>query len=235
MRYTSGKTFIGGGIAKAIFQREKSGSLVSLFCGGLSVERALSKYFDVIICNDKQEYLIALYQAVQSGWIPPEEITEEQYKYVRDHKDESKPLSGFVGFGCSFGAKWFAGYGRSDRGRFPCAESRRAVLRDINTLKDTLFTNLDYRDVTVPERCIVYADPPYIGKTTGYGLKESFDTAAFWQWCRDVPHKVYVSELTAPNDFVPVWEHETRRQMSEMIDKKKRTAVERLYIHERWA
>lgn len=131
IQYSSGKTRFSRYIADEIFkrenksseqdckrdrrerERESKGTLVSLFCGGLSVETKLQSHFSKIICNDKQEYLISLYKAVQNGWLPPEELTEEEYKYIKNHKDENKALTGFVGFGCSFGGKWFGAVKRA--------------------------------------------------------------------------------------------------------------------------
>lgn len=195
-------------------------------------------YFNKIICNDKQEYLIALYNALLNGWIPPDSINEEEYKYIRTHKDENKPLTAFVGFGCSFGGKWFGGYGRHgtkdkhDAERSMCEESKRALLRDIEILRPFVeFTCCDYRDVKLPEGCVVYADPPYKDKMAAFGLKEDFDIDGFWQWVRD--HKdyhIYVSELVAPDDFVAIWEKPVLRQMAN-CNGENFVAVEKLFIH----
>ena len=57
-----------------------------------------------------------MWKALQSGWEPPDIVTEAEYQYIKDHKDEDPALAGFVGFGCTFGAKWFAGYARDKRG-----------------------------------------------------------------------------------------------------------------------
>ena len=241
MQYVSGKTRIAKDISNEIRKWKDTNSkeyfcddthththttedkltLVSLFCGGLSVEVKLSQYFDKIICNDKQEYLIELYKALQEGWVPPDEITEEDYKYIKGHKDEDKALTAFVGFGCSFGGKWFGGYGRHGvkdkhaKERSMCQESKRALLRDIEILKNAEFTCCDYRDIVLPEGCVVYADPPYKDKLAGYGLKESFDSEEFWEWCRvnSKSHNVFISELEAPDDFIPIWERKILRQI----------------------
>lgn len=53
-----------------------------------------------MILNDKHKYLIELLKGVQAGYELPEQISEEQYKYIRNHKDEDCILTGFVGFGC---------------------------------------------------------------------------------------------------------------------------------------
>ena len=53
--------------------------------------------------------------AVKHGYDLPESVSEQEYKYIREHKDDDPALAGFVGFGCSFGGKWFGGYARDNR------------------------------------------------------------------------------------------------------------------------
>lgn len=223
MRYSGGKTRISNQISSEINKRENDKkAFVSLFCGGLSVEVRLAPYFDRVICNDKQEYLIELYKALQNGWLPPEELTADEYKYIKEHKDENKALTAFAGFGCSFGGKWFGGYGRHGvkdhhaLERSMCQESRRALLRDIEVLKNAEFTCLDYKDVELPDGCVIYADPPYRNKMSAFGLKEQFNSDEFWDWCREKSktHSIYVSELVAPDDFVAIWERPVLRQLA---------------------
>lgn len=203
----------------------------------MSVETRLARYFSKIICNDKQEYLIELYKALQQGWVPPDEVTEDDYKYVKEHKDENKALTAFIGFGCSFGGKWFGGYGRhgtKDKHaleRSMCLESKRALLRDIEILKDAEFTCFDYRDVVLPDNCAIYADPPYKGKLAGYGLKEEFDSDEFWEWCRinSENHDIFISELEAPPDFIPIWERQVLRQIDNCNNNNFKS-VEKLFV-----
>lgn len=228
MRYSSGKTKIAKQIANKIVAdivRRGGGEshyFVSLFCGGLSVQTRLAPYFENVICNDKQEYLIELYKALQNGWEPPESLSEEEYRYIKAHKEENKALTAFAGFGCSFGGKWFGGYGRHGvkdnhaQERSMCEESRRALLRDLGILKKADFICQDYRDINLPERCVIYADPPYENKMAAFGLSESFDTDEFWDWCRkkSANHLIYVSELSAPEDFECIWERPVLRQLA---------------------
>lgn len=135
MRYQGGKSKIAKPIAEAIYavsrrQDEDSGAdrpdnfgggvlgstLVSLFCGSCAVEAKLAPHFKRLICNDAHPYLIAMWKALQRGWEPPDIVTEAEYQYIKDHKNEDPALAGFVGFGCTFGAKWFGGYARDKRG-----------------------------------------------------------------------------------------------------------------------
>ena len=156
-------------------KKENAKTFVSLFCGGCAIETKLAPHFENVICNDLHLYLIAMYQALQNGYDLPENISEEQYRYIREHKDEDKALTGFVGFGCSFGAKWFGGYARNKKGDNYAKQGRNAIMRDIENLKTAKFTCTDYRSVDIPDGSIVYADPPYVG-VTGYS-KGEFDSS----------------------------------------------------------
>ena len=183
-----------------------------MFCGSCSIESKV-KGFDKVICNDKHEYLIELFKGVQNGYELPELITEEQYKYIREHKDENKILTGFVGFGCSFGGKWFGGYARNKTNTNYALQSKKSLLKDMDNLMIAQFTCQDYRDVIIPNNSIVYADPPY-NNTTGYG-KDKFNSDEFWEYMRVISknNKVFISEQTAPNDFECVWEKEFTRTL----------------------
>lgn len=157
--------------------------------------------------NDRHEYLIALLREIQKGYDPPDTVTLEQYRHIRQHKDEDKALTGFVGFGCSFGGKWFGGYARNATGTNYAAQSKRSLLKDMAALMDAEFVCADYRRVRIPRGAVIYADPPYSG-TTGYG-GEKFDTTEFWKAMRllaDTGHPVFVSEQSAPPGILCVWE-----------------------------
>ena len=208
MRYQGGKSRIAQAIADQINQNVSGGGtpFISLFCGSCAVEAKI-RGFSRIICNDKQEYLIALLRAVQRGYDPPAYVSESDYKLIRDHKDLDKALTGFVGFGCSFGGKWFGGYARNKNGTNYALQSKKSLLKDMANLKDAEFTCGDYRVAPVPCGAVVYADPPY-SNTTGYG-GEKFDSVEFWRYMRilaQTGHQVFISELQAPADFVTVWE-----------------------------
>ena len=166
------------------------------------------------ILNDRHQYLIALLQGVQRGYELPESITPEQYRHIREHKDDDPTLAGFVGFGCSFGGKWFGGYARNATGTNYAAQSKRSLLKDMATLQDATFVCADYRRVCIPPRAVIYADPPY-NNTTGYH-GDRFDSAEFWIAMRllaDTGHTVFVSEQEAPPDIQCVWERKFTRTL----------------------
>lgn len=247
MRYMGGKYRIAGEISEvingAISRRETSnisrdcGSdeyiynkpFVSLFCGACNVESRIKS--ERIICNDKHEYLIAIWQALQRGYELPDIISEEQYQYIKAHKDEDKALAGFVGFACSFGGKWFGGYVRSSNNRINYSDTgKRHTMKCFEGLRKAEFMCMDYRDVPIPDGAVIYADPPYIN-TTGYSCGK-FDTNAFWEYMRvlSIEHLVFISEQDAPEDFVPIWEKSCRRTMANNVNNGF-VATEKLFVH----
>lgn len=212
MRYQGGKSRIAQDIASAISVRGGD-CFVSLFCGSCAVESKVQGFSRKIL-NDRHQYLIALLQGVQRGYELPESITPEQYRHIREHKDDDPTLAGFVGFGCSFGGKWFGGYARNATGTNYAAQSKRSLLKDMATLQDATFVCADYRRVCIPPRAVIYADPPY-NNTTGYH-GDRFDSAEFWIAMRllaDTGHTVFVSEQEAPPDIQCVWERKFTRTL----------------------
>lgn len=97
-----------------------------------------------------------------------------------------------------------------------CEESKRALLRDLKILKNAEFVCEDYRELELPEGCVVYADPPYADKMAAFGLSEKFNNEEFWDWCRKngKDHNIYISELSAPDDFEMIWEKPVLRQLA---------------------
>jgi len=212
MRYQGGKSRIAQDIASVISVRGGD-CFVSLFCGSCAVESKVQGFSRKIL-NDRHQYLIALLQGVQRGYELPESITPEQYRHIREHKDDDPTLAGFVGFGCSFGGKWFGGYARNATGTNYAAQSKRSLLKDMATLQDATFVCADYRRVCIPPRAVIYADPPY-NNTTGYH-GDRFDSAEFWIAMRllaDTGHTVFVSEQEAPPDIQCVWERKFTRTL----------------------
>lgn len=178
---------------------------------------------------DNNKYLIALLKAVQNEQELPEYITKDEYIAVKTNKDNYPDwYVGFVGFVSSFRAKFFGGY--SGYCTTKTGVQRNYIKERINNI---LKQNLDgiklvcssYDALDIPANSIIYCDPPYNG-TTKY--KDSFDSDAFWQWCRDKAkegHTVYVSEYNAPEDFKCIWE----KQINSNLGGTSKTATEKLF------
>ena len=106
-------------------------------------------------------------------------------------------------------------------------------LERLNGIRQDSFitaTKSDYREYAHEEGDVVYCDPPYA--STGQYKVGDFDSVAFWEWARTRDYPVYVSEYSAPDDFVSIWSKEKRR----LFSKKglSATAVENMFLHKKW-
>lgn len=94
----------------------------------------------------------------------------------------------------------------------------------------TEFRNVDYRAAAedAGEDDVIYADPPYQGKSC-YGVE--FNNGDFWQWCRQ-PRRalLIISEYSAPPDFVEVWAKQVVCSMPNNGEISR--PIERLFVHE---
>ena len=252
MQYQGGKSRIAKPISEVIINevsrwkvkdsesvsncnRKMGGSnqtFVSLFCGSCAVESKLAPHFDRVICNDKHEYLIEMLKGVQSDYELPEHISEEEYRYIKYHKDEDKVLTGFVGFGCSFGGRFFEGYARNKEHTNYASQSKRSLLKDMANLKNAEFSCLDYKNVIIPDNSVVYADPPYFGTKPIHNQK--FNSEAFWEYMRQISknNQVFISEQTAPDDFECIWEKPFTRTLDRNKDNQFKV-VEKLFTYKK--
>ena len=106
---------------------------------------------------------------------------------------------------------------------------RLQSLERLERLQSLESLEMDYRDVQLPDGCVVYCDPPYAG-TNGYGLhKSAFDQEAFWNWARKCERLLFISEYSAPVDFVPIVELPHRSRVSATTNN---SVTERLFVHE---
>ena len=178
-----------------------------------------------------------MWKAVESGWMPPRLITEEHYNNIKNNKDFDKKLTGYVGFALSFGGKWFGGYRRDKAGQKGCIEnmkkqsysSWRSMLEQSKKIKGVKFVFSSFESLVIPENSLIYCDPPYQG-TTKY--KNNFDHEIFWEWCRvkiKQGHDVFVSEYSAPTDFVCIWEKSVSNSLVSKGKQKK--GIERVFVH----
>lgn len=217
MIYMGGKSRIAKDIAKTI---SPSGLWWDPFCGGLSVSAALSLYGPGLV-SDVCLPLISTYNAVWEGWEPPTSVSKEDWQKAKSLPD-TDPRKAFIGFGCSFQAKWFDTY-KGDHVRppsrthpkgmrqNPISAASRSIKRDVDLLKrsGSEIVHLDFLDVE-PDCDIfdcIYCDPPY-NNTTKYAYVGKFDHGRFWLRCQEwVEHniKVYVSEIVCPVEHEVVW------------------------------
>jgi DNA adenine methylase len=199
MQYLGSKNRIAKLILPIILKDRKSDQwYVEPFVGGCNI---IDKVDGPRIGNDSNKYLIHMWKMLQNGWIPPTKITKAEYYAIKQNPQlYPMELVSFVAFLCSFGAKWFGGYAFNSKADNYAARGSRCLLKQIESLKDVIFSNEDYRNLSVPENSIIYCDPPYANSTQ---YKDSFNHEEFWEWVRikSVTNKIYVSEYAAPKDF----------------------------------
>lgn len=195
-----------------------------------------------VISSDANPALVSLYQALRDGWDPPTIVSEDEYRAARGLPD-SDPRKAFVGFGCSFGGKWFAGYARSKDpkdarstgARTYASQCRNSLLEDLAALRPAGWTvaHLNFLDVDPaaeerPEDTVLYLDPPYAG-TEAYGATAPFDHGLFWRRVHEWAQRthVFVSEYNCPFVAPPVLEFTHDLSVAGGVQKDART--ERLF------
>lgn len=202
MQYNGGKRAVGEEWAKLIAPR---GCLVywEPFCGMLGVGRHVNATRRIF--SDLDSSVIHYLKALQSGWIPPASLSEEEYRKLKNEGNCYDPLYAFAAYGCSFAGKRWGGFARS-ASRDYARNAHRSSLELQQLIRETdRFQTSSYlrSNVKLHSQLIVYCDPPY-KDTTGAGVSWSFSSSQFVDWCnRTAPHvqSLYVSEFKplAPN------------------------------------
>ncbi len=206
MRYIGGKSKLAKRITADILRTTSVRNVyIEPFVGGGSALGELAPHFSTVYVSDIHPDLIMMWREFQQGWEPENYISEDDYNLLK--WESASPWRGLVGFGQSFGAKWFGGYAR---GKTAKGEDRNFLDEAIRNAKNiasklpvsTVFTTCSYKDWFPEPEDVVYADPPYSG-TQGYETG-TFDTDEFWKvmrkW-RDAGVEVFVSEYKAPDDW----------------------------------
>ena len=102
-------------------------------------------------------------------------------------------------------------------------------LESLESLERLETSFVDYREVEIKPRSIIYCDPPYKG-TSGYVVnsKAGFDYAAFYDWCCQQEELVLVSEYAMPEDrFTAVW---STKHIQTISSVKTSSVTEKLFV-----
>ena len=209
MKYMGSKNRIAKEILPIMLKERGQRTWVEPFVGGANV---IDKVQGNRIGNDNQEYVIALYKALQNGYIPPKEVTSDFFFEVENNKDKyPKELVGYLGTQLTFGCEWWGSFRRDNTGkRNYGVEAYNNVMKQQPNLIGIEFVCGDYRDLEIPSNSLIYCDPPYRGVRKYVG-NVKFDSDVFWEVCRNWSkqgHIVFVSEYEAPTDFECVWSKE---------------------------
>jgi DNA adenine methylase len=237
MQYMGGKARIARRMVEAILaDTEARGTWVEPFVGGGNVMEHAAPNFGEVRGYDLHPDLIMMWAHVASGGQLPETVTREMYAEHR-HAQPSW-LRGFLGFGASFGGKWFGGYGVSPRDGELWRQSARTVARQAAVFQrhGVRFEHADYATIRPESGSVVYCDPPYLG-TTAYATG-GFDHKRFYQvlqgWAADC--FVYVSEYQVlPGvQHKVIWEHERRTSLKKDVNAEVRTEKLFRILPESW-
>jgi DNA adenine methylase len=223
MQYVGGKFRVASKLATYLESVRNGRLFVEPFCGGCNITAAM---MGPRIASDLCEDVICLWQAVADGWIPPTSISEAEYQAAKNMT--ASPLRGFIGFGCSFGGKFFGGYARSGARNY-ALNAHNAVMKKAKHLRGVSFVHGPYSSLS-PQDSLVYCDPPYANTTQGYS-SSSFDSILFWNTMRIWATKgntVLVSEYKAPEFAREVWRIETKTDMHCKTGKEPR--IEKLFM-----
>ena len=135
----------------------------------------------------------------------PDTVTEEEYKSIKG--TPPSPITSWIRFECSFGAKLDNGYASNSQGRNYAEKGKNLALKQSPKIQTVEFLCCSYLDLTDKiTNSIIYCDPPY-QNATGYKTGQ-FNHEEFFNWCRLMKKKgniVFVSEYNAPEDFELVW------------------------------
>jgi len=211
MQYMGGKTRIAKEIVEVMSaERGLNMPWVEPFVGSAKV---IEKVNGDRIGADINHELISLFNMIQNGYEPPKEVSKELYSHIKDNQDQYPDhLKGFVSFACSFGGRRWDTYAKNKKGQNFALMSSRTLIKQKPFLKGVKFICSDYQNLKIPNRSLIYCDPPY-KDTAGYGFE--FDHEVFYKWCLDrveEGHLVFISEYDSP--FELAWSKEVNIYMS---------------------
>lgn len=206
MKYMGSKNRIAKEILPIMLKERGERIWVEPFVGGANI---IDKVKGDRIGSDNQQYVIALYKALQNGYVPPKEVSSDFFFEVENNKDKyPKELVGYLGTQLTFGCEWWGSFRRDNTGKRKYdIEAYNNITKQQPNLIGINFHCCDYRDLNIPPNSLIYCDPPYKGVRKYVG-NEKFNSEIFWEWCRikaNEGHIVYISEYQAPSDFECVW------------------------------
>lgn len=235
MKYMGSKRRIAKDILPIILaSRRPEQVYVEPFCGGCNLIDKVPQGAGRI-ANDNNTYLIALYQHILANKDLPSNIDKELWLRVRQEDLTSFEawFIAFVRIGCSFGADWNGGYARSKdtktglKARNYAREMRDNLLKQAPSLQGIELYSGSYKELSLPERSLIYCDPPYKGAT---GYKDKFNHEEFYEWClqkHKEGHTMFISEYEMPEPFIEVW---SKAQTTNLDNNRaSKQAIERLF------
>jgi DNA adenine methylase len=167
------------------------------FCGSLASAHAVSSLLGEVpvFLSDANPFLMSFWLAAQDGFDPPRVVTEEDYSYYSRVRDAGDPMTGYVGFACSFGGKFFGGAARTNGLIKPSWVNTMKRIQWLRT-SDVHLSCIPYWEHTVDsDSALTYLDPPYICRTPQSKVVPEFDRGHFVRYAEALPGTVIASEF----------------------------------------
>lgn len=210
---------------------------IECFVGGANI-------IDKIKCNtrigyDRSDTLIALLSTAAADFNNVmkdgnRELWDKGKGYVKDGimpADMTLAEIGAMEFFASYCNGGFPrGYAKNTDTRNYYQEAYRNMQNQAPNLKGIKFKCQNYWELEPIKNAVIYLDPPYQGtKVYGYAKEPKMDYTHFWNWVREISKDnfVFISEQSAPEDFISVWTQEVKRTTNKENNFK---AVENLFI-----
>ena len=211
MKYVGSKNRISKDLAPIIqsYITEDTKGYLEPFVGGANMIDKINHH-NKIGCDIHRELIALLNKAKNDVNSIPDEISEEEYKLVKDNKSSYEDwYVGLVGFCATFGAKYFGGYARDKQGdRNIPKEGIRNLKKQAPNLKDIKFKCCSFLDLPKDKikGYVIYCDIPYKG-TTKYKTEE-FPYEKFYEWAKEmsIHNTILISEYNMPDEFECIWE-----------------------------
>lgn len=221
-------------IIQKVIDESNCDTFVDAFVGGANLIQHIK--CKNRIGYDINPYLIALLNNLDK--IPNFEVpvSKEEYDICRAEWRSTQLTHpdwyiGAVGYIASFGGRFYdGGYAKdvpaSDPTRHEHRNRKNNILKQMPELIGCKFEVKDFFSLDCTN-AIIYCDPPYNG-TKPYPY-DNYDKDAFWNKVRELSehNQVFISELSAPDDFKMVWHKKIKNTvgLNNSLDQ-----VEKLFI-----
>lgn len=218
--------------AAAMLPKESEGSATELivpFCGllGVSIHTTAS----TIHASDINSNLIRALQKLKEGWEPPEQpLSKQEYTALKKGNLQLSPEdTAFYSIACAYSGIPFAGYRIVSATQDYFNNCRSGLLRMAATFDRFTFKCISYTDIVLKPDQVVYCDPPYVNNNFKCKHFDDFDHTLFWNTMREwsKTNLIFISEYTAPDDFIVIWEKPVSSRFSGI----NRQKTEKLFIH----
>lgn len=199
MMYVGSKRRLAKDIIPIINTFSKDKTFIDACCGGCNIIANPKHKIEATtkIAYDNNKYLIALLNKFKHDKPNFADVTEEEYKAVKNNKNNYEDwYIGYVGFLASFGAGFFNGFARS--------KERNRTLGAYNGLSKQDFSDIEIKQQDLFDlqtiNAVIYIDPPYRNVKK---YKTEFDYEKFWDKAQELAKDniVLVSEQTLPQNI----------------------------------